>query len=72
MDEELKRYLDAMKQKINDSHERLLGLMASPERDIQNTKEFLLGDALISSRRWLDLDARASRLESRGGSGSDQ
>lgn len=65
MDEELKRYLDAMMHKINDGQERLPDRIASLQRDFQNAKEFLVGDALISSRRWLDLDSRVSKLEAR-------
>ena len=72
MDEELKRYLDAMMHKINDGHERVLDRIASLERDFQNTKEFLVGDALVSSRRWLDLDSRVSKLEARDRDGSDE
>ncbi|HSU04521.1 MAG TPA: hypothetical protein VLI93_03025 [Acetobacteraceae bacterium] len=63
MDEELKRYLDAMMAKINDGHEAILNRITSLERDFQNTKEFLVGDALVASRRWLDLEARVTKLE---------
>ncbi len=51
MDEEAKRFLDA-----NDNSERVLNKLASFEQDFQNAKAFLAGDALVGSRRWLDLE----------------
>jgi len=63
LDEELRDYLDAMLVKINDGQERLLNRMASLEQDFINTKGFLVGDAIVSGRRWLDLDERVGRLE---------
>jgi len=63
MDEELRAYLDAMRQDFNDGQERLLNGLAALEQDFQNTKGFLIGDALVASRRWLDLDGRMTRLE---------
>jgi hypothetical protein len=78
MDDELKRYLDAMQshlteqmdaletrlmQKINNGHERILDRLATLEKDFMNTKDFLVGDSLVASRRWFDLEARVSKLE---------
>ena len=63
MDDELKAYLDAMRSEFNDAQERLLNRLASLEQDFQNTKGFLVGDAIVSGRRWLDLDERVNRLE---------
>ena len=63
MDDELRAYLDAMRSEFNDAQERLLNRLASLEQDFQNTKGFLVGDAIVSGRRWLDLDARVNRLE---------
>ena len=63
MDEELRTYLDAMRKEFNDAQEKLLNRLAALEQDFQNTKGFLIGDALVSGRRWLDLDERVSRLE---------
>ncbi len=63
MDDELRAYLDAMRSEFNDAQERLLNRMASLEQHFQNTKGFLVGDAIVSGRRWLDLDERANRLE---------
>jgi uncharacterized protein (DUF1778 family) len=67
MDEELRGYLEAMEGRLtarmNDQHERVLNRLASIERDFQNTKDFLVGDALVSGRRWLDLEARVTKLE---------
>lgn len=55
--------------RMNDQHERLLNRLASLEADFTNTKGFLVGDAVVAGRRWLDLDERVSRLE-RGQRGS--
>ena len=52
-----------MRSEFNDAQERLLNRLAALEQDFQNTKGFLIGDALVSGRRWLDLDERVSRLE---------
>jgi hypothetical protein len=69
MDEELKRYLDDMQarlmQQINDGNELIINRLSSLEKDFANTKYFLVGDALVASRRWLDLEARVSKLERR-------
>jgi hypothetical protein len=70
MDEELRAYLEGMEarilQRLNDVTERLSNRMGSLESDFQNTKGFLIGDAAVSSRRWLDLEERVTRIE-RGG-----
>ena len=63
MDDELRAYLDAMRSEFNDAQERLLNRLASLEQDFQNTKGFLVGDAIVSGRRWLDLEERVNRLE---------
>ena len=67
MDDELKRYLDAMQTRLmeqfNDGHERILDRLSTLENDFMNTKDFLVGDSLVASRRWLDLEARVSKLE---------
>ena len=63
MDDELRAYLDAMRSEFNDAQGRLLNRLASLEQDFQNTKGFLVGDAIVSGRRWLDLDERVNRLE---------
>lgn len=69
MDEELRAYLDTMRREFNDGQERLLNRLASLEADFQNTRGFLLNDAVVAGRRWLDLDERVTRLErgQRGG-----
>jgi len=74
MDEETKRYLDTLRGQLdtlraqmNDNFERVLNRLGSIERDFQNAKEFLVGEALVSSRRWLDLEARVAKLEGKGG-----
>jgi hypothetical protein len=78
MDDELKRYLDAMQsqlmqqmdaletrlmQKTNNGHERILDRLTTLEKDFLNTRDFLVSDSLVASRRWLDLEARVSKLE---------
>jgi hypothetical protein len=67
MDEELRQYLEAMEARltarVNDRHERLLNRLTAIERDFTNTKDFLVGDSLISGRRWLDLEAPVAKLE---------
>ena len=67
MDDELKRYLDTMQtrlmQQINDGHERILDRFSTLEKDFMNTKDFIVGDSLVASRRWLDLEGRVSKLE---------
>lgn len=51
MDDELKRYLDAMMAKINDGQELILNRITSLAKDFQNTKEFWL------ATRWSHPDA---------------
>jgi hypothetical protein len=63
MDEELRNYLDGMMVRINDQFEHVLDRLGSLERDFVNTKEFLVGDALISGRRWFDSENRITKLE---------
>jgi hypothetical protein len=67
MDEELRGYLAAMEGRLmvrlNNSEERILNRLGTMEADALNTKGFLLNDAVISGRRWLDLEARVTKLE---------
>ena len=63
MDDELRAYLGEMRREINDGQERLLNCLASLEQDFLNTKGFLVGDAIVSGRRWLDGDEHLGRLE---------
>ena len=67
MDEELRIYLEAMEgrlmARLNNSEERILNRLTTMETDAQNTKGFLLNDTAIYGRRWLDLEARVSKLE---------
>lgn len=67
MDEELRSYLDAMLAEIVSRQGMVLDKLWVLERDFQNTREFLLGDALVGGRRWLDLEERVGRLEKKGG-----
>jgi hypothetical protein len=67
MDEELRRYLEAMESRLmarmNDNQERVIERLANLERDFTNSKGFLIEDALILGRRWADLEARITKLE---------
>ena len=63
MDDELRKYLDGMMAQINGQFERVLNRLTAVERDFQNTKNFLVGDALVSGGRWLDLEARVAKPE---------
>lgn len=67
MDEELRGYLEAMEgrltARLNDQHELVLNRLNSLESDFQNTKGFLIEDAIISGRRWMDQETRLGRLE---------
>lgn len=63
MDDDLKAYLDGMMAQINDKFEQVFDRLGSLEHDFQNTKEFLVGDSLVSGRRWLNSEARLSRME---------
>jgi hypothetical protein len=69
MDEELRAYLEAMEgrlmAKIDDRLERVVNRLSLLERDVINTKGFLAADAVVSSRRWLDMDERVTKLERR-------
>jgi hypothetical protein len=49
--------------KINDGQERILNRLVSLERDFMNTKGFLVEDAVVSSRRWLDMDDRVTKID---------
>jgi hypothetical protein len=70
MDADLRAHLEAMEgrimAKINDGQERIINRLSSIERGFTNTKGFLVEDAVVTSRRWLDMDDRVTKLE-RGG-----
>lgn len=63
MTEEERQYFGGLLGQVNDNIERVLERMGSLERDFQNTKEFLVGDALISGRQRLDMETRITKLE---------
>ena len=54
---------DSLMARLNNSEERILNKLASMEADASNTKGFLLNDAAIATRRWLDLETRVTKLE---------
>lgn len=63
MDDETKAYLDTMMARINDQFERVLGNIGTLKADFQNSKSFLVDDALIMGRQMLSLEDRVSRME---------
>jgi hypothetical protein len=50
-------------ERFNNSEERILNRLATMEGDALNTKGFLLNDAVVSGRRWFDLEARVTKPE---------
>jgi len=81
MDDELKRYLEAMELRLSDAvaaakgdlmtlmnnqHERVINDLGTLRRDFTSTKEFLLQDAALRGRQWLDLEERVAKLERKG------
>lgn len=63
MDLELRAYLDEVRQTFNDGQERPLNRIALLEVAFQNTKSFLINDAIVGGRRWINLDKRVACLE---------
>ena len=63
MDEELKQAFAAVMKALNDTSERLINQMSALRHDFQNTKGFLLEDAIVAGRRLMDLEERVARLE---------
>lgn len=63
MDEELRKYLDGMMAQINDKFEQMLDEMGTLRTDFQNTKGFLLEDAIVMGRRSLSIEQRLTKLE---------
>jgi len=74
MDEELKAYLDGMESRImkmegrlikliNDQHERLIDKVGTLSRDFQNTKGFLIEDAIVLGRRMTNIENRLDDLK---------
>jgi hypothetical protein len=50
-------------EQVDDQIERVMNCQGNLEHEFQHAKDFLAGDALIAGRRWLDMDARLTRLE---------
>lgn len=63
----LERMQARLMAQINDASERLLDRLNNLERDFVNAKDFLVSDASVSSRRWIDLEERVTRLEQKVG-----
>ena len=69
MDDETKALLLAIEARLvarmNDQHERLIDAMTSLRSDFDNTKGFLIGDALVLGRRLRGIEDRLDDLEKR-------
>ena len=52
-----------MMELFNGQIERVLNRQTNLEHEFQHAKDFLVGDSLVAGRRWLDMDARLTRLE---------
>ena len=52
--------------RMNDQHERLINDLTLLREDFTNTKDFLMRDAAVRSRQWLDLETCVTKVE-RGG-----
>ena len=63
MDEETKACLDDMKARMDEGFERMLDVITTLRADFQNTKGFLLEDAIVMGRRISSIEDRLSRLE---------
>lgn len=67
MDEETRAYLDAIKAELmtqmNNQHERVIDEITTLRADFQNTKGFLVEDALVTGRRLSITEQRVTRLE---------
>lgn len=67
MDEETRAYLQAMEGRlmlsINNNHEQVVERLNAIEHDFQNTKGFLIEDALVLGRRQSSAERRVERLE---------
>lgn len=58
-DDEMRRFMA----QINDRFERILDEITALRNDFQNTKGFLLEDAIVLGRRTLIIEERLTRLE---------
>lgn len=66
MDEETRQAFAKLMQIMNDQHERVLESVSSLGRDFQNTKGFLIDDALTLGRRMSTIEKRLDDLEKHG------
>jgi hypothetical protein len=44
-------------EQVNDQIERVLNHQSNLGHEFQHARDFLVGDALVAGRRWLDMDA---------------
>jgi hypothetical protein len=63
MDEETKQAFAEMMVHMNDGFERVLNEIGTLKTDFQNTKGFLLEDAIVMGRRTLSIEDRLTQLE---------
>ena len=66
MDDETRAAFAALMARMNGQHERLLDAMTQMQRDFQNTKGFLIEDALVIGQRTYSVEKRLDRLERPG------
>lgn len=66
MDEELRAYLDALIGRMNTKLDEILNKLSALRADADNTKTFLIEDALTLGRRMTSLEERIEALEKKG------
>lgn len=65
MDDETKAAFAELMELLNNTTEKLLDQMTALRHDFQNTKGFLLEDAIVTGRRMMSLEDRMTALERR-------
>jgi len=67
MDEETRQAFASLTRLTNDQHERLIDQISALKRDFQNTKGFLIEDALVIGQRMSGVENRLDDLERKRG-----
>jgi hypothetical protein len=62
----LKAAEDRLVGRINNQHERLLEAIKALSKDFQNTKGFLIEDAIVLGRRTTNVEDRLDKLDKPG------
>lgn len=63
MDDDTRKAFADLMALMNNQHERLIERLNSLARDFQNTKGFLIDDALVLGRRMSSVEKRLDNLE---------